>query len=102
MGPKPEILWALGQGPGLRVQNFRLETVKMAAIIRAGCSFASLYGRRGVYWKSISTTQNLFDDKEKLEKAKQRVMELTEDPGNENKLQLYALYKQVSIEFLRL
>jgi len=30
-----------------------------------------------------------------LEKAKERLNQLTEDPGNEAKLKLYGLYKQV-------
>lgn len=64
----------------------------MAAIIRAS---RALISRPGVYWRSISTTHNVFNSEERLEKAKQRVMQLTEDPGNQNKLKLYALYKQV-------
>ncbi len=33
---------------------------------------------------------------EQFDAAKQRVSELTEDPGNEVKLQLYGLYKQAT------
>ena len=37
-----------------------------------------------------------------LERAKQRVTTLTEDPGNEAKLKLYALYKQVGATLIML
>jgi len=32
-----------------------------------------------------------------IEKAKERLNQLTEDPGNEAKLKLYGLYKQVQL-----
>ena len=54
--------------------------------------------RHSVWWtraRSVSTTYALYNNEDKLEKAKQKVMQLTEDPGNAAKLQLYALYKQV-------
>ena len=60
--------------------------------------FSQLIPRHSIFWstvRSVSTTYSLYNNDETLEKAKQKVMQLTEDPGNNAKLQLYALYKQV-------
>ncbi len=69
----------------------------MAAVRRA---ISQLIPRHSVYLtsiRSISTTYTLHDNDEKLKTAKEKVMQLTEDPGNTAKLQLYALYKQVCL-----
>ena len=39
---------------------------------------------------------------EELEKAKERLSRLKEDPGNEIKLKLYGLFKQVNVPYVRL
>lgn len=44
----------------------------------------------------FNTSVNLSKSVEDLEAAKQKVTTLTEDPGNEAKLKLYGLFKQVS------
>ena len=51
-----------------------------------GCSFPRLLG----------SSPNLLGDGGDLEKAKEKLSTLTEDPGNDVKLKLYGLYKQVS------
>ncbi|XP_003384577.1 PREDICTED: enoyl-CoA delta isomerase 2, mitochondrial-like [Amphimedon queenslandica] len=43
-------------------------------------------------WRRSFSLSN--EDKEKLEAAKGKVSQLTTDPGNDKKLELYALYKQ--------
>lgn len=43
----------------------------------------------------LTMTQSLSGESEMLAKAKERVTKLTVDPGNDIKLKLYALYKQV-------
>ena len=45
----------------------------------------------------VSVSAALTASEEDLELAKQRVTQLKEDPGNEVKLKLYGLYKQVHI-----
>ena len=65
---------------------------------RALVSFSHFVPRRSIWWtsnRSVSTTHILYNDNDKLESAKQKVLQLTENPGNTAKLQLYALYKQV-------
>ena len=64
---------------------------------RALVSFSHFVPRRSIWWtsRSVSTTHILYNNNDKLESAKQKVLQLTEDPGNTAKLQLYALYKQV-------
>ena len=44
----------------------------------------------------LGYSPRLFASAADLEQAKERVTTLTEDPGNDIKLKLYALYKQVS------
>ena len=65
----------------------------------AAARFVSVFSpRQSVWWshaRSISTTYKLYSGEERLEKAKQKLSQLTEDPGNTANLQLYALYKQV-------
>ena len=46
-------------------------------------------------------TRQFSSASEDLEKAKARLTLLTEDPGNDVKLKLYALYKQVRKHLLR-
>lgn len=63
-------------------------------VLRAAVPLCS----RQLLWKrSLSLSSSLFNDIETLEQAKQRVSQLTTDPGNDIKLKLYAFYKQVSI-----
>ena len=45
--------------------------------------------------RGMATTVPLLKSIEDLEKAKEKVMQLKEDPGNVKKLELYSLYKQV-------
>lgn len=46
--------------------------------------------------RSFHTTQLLgLASEDELEKAKQKLTTLTEDPGNDVKLKLYSLFKQV-------
>ena len=47
---------------------------------------------------SLRRFSSLSDD---LERAKERLNILTEDPGNDAKLKLYGLYKQVGADVLR-
>ena len=61
--------------------------------VRAICSRQSFpFTLRG-----LTTTPILSGTPEDLERAKQQVGTLTEDPGNEVKLKLYALFKQVTL-----
>lgn len=46
--------------------------------------------------RQLGTTPSLWGDSADLEKAKEKLSTLTEDPGNEVKLKLYGLYKQAS------
>ena len=43
----------------------------------------------------VSVSASLGASEEELERAKARVTQLKEDPGNEVKLKLYGLFKQV-------
>ena len=63
---------------------------------RSSCTWRSVTG--GAYGRSIrsiSTSYPMFSDNSGLEKAKERLKSLTADPGNQTKLKLYGLYKQV-------
>ena len=64
----------------------------MATITRP---LISLLSRSMAVSKNISTTGALLKSIEDLEKAKEKVMQLKEDPGNVKKLELYSLFKQV-------
>ena len=44
----------------------------------------------------VSSQRMYSDHVDIIEKAKLKLEQLTEDPGNEAKLKLYSLYKQVS------
>ena len=44
----------------------------------------------------VSSQRTYSDHADTIEKAKLKLDQLTEDPGNEAKLKLYGLYKQVS------
>ena len=57
--------------------------------------FPSL-ARAGRFPRLFSVSAALRSTQEDLERAKTRVMQLKQDPGNQAKLQLYSLYKQVS------
>lgn len=48
-----------------------------------------------VLTRSIYTSRALCSSDDALEKAKERLKQLTADPGNQVKLKLYGLYKQV-------
>ena len=54
------------------------------------------------HWRRLCYPTHVFSQRmysghvDIIEKAKQQLEQLTEDPGNEAKLKLYALYKQVS------
>ena len=50
------------------------------------------------YQRGIHTTWLLSSEAD-LERAKQKLATLSEDPGNEVKLKLYSLFKQVRWEF---
>ena len=65
------------------------------AVSRVSGVLSSLVTRPLWLSRTITTTYKLFSDEKSLEEAKQRVMQLKEDPGNEKKLHLYAFYKQV-------
>ncbi len=45
----------------------------------------------------LRVSATTFGTEKELEDAKQRVLTLTQDPGNDAKLQLYGLYKQVGL-----
>ena len=51
------------------------------------------------HWHQLCypSSQRMYSDHvDMIEKAKFKLEKLTEDPGNESKLKLYSLYKQVS------
>lgn len=52
--------------------------------------------RRLCYPTHVLSQRMYSDHVDIIEKAKLKVEKLTEDPGNEAKLKLYGLYKQVS------
>ena len=64
----------------------------MATIARP---LISLLSRSIAANRSIATTVTLYKTIDDLEKAKVKVTQLKEDPGNAKKLELYSLYKQV-------
>lgn len=66
------------------------------AVSRVSGVLSSLVSRPLWLSRTITTTYKLFSDEKSLEEAKQRVMQLKEDPGNEKKLYLYAFYKQAT------
>ena len=70
------------------------------AVSRVSGVLSSLVSRPLWLSRTITTTYKLFSDEKSLEEAKQRVMQLKEDPGNEKKLYLYAFYKQVHVGML--
>lgn len=47
--------------------------------------------------RALRTTAVTYGTLEDLEKAKQKISTLTKDPGNNFKLKLYSLYKQVRV-----
>lgn len=50
-------------------------------------------------YRCLRISAGLSGDAADLEKAKERLATLTEDPGNEVKLKLYGLFKQVRLLF---
>ena len=48
--------------------------------------------------RSVATSARLLSSEETLERAKERLKVLKTDPGNQMKLRLYGLYKQVGAE----
>lgn len=61
-----------------------------------------LFTQRSVGWwlnvkRQLTVSASVCGTVEELEKAKQAVLTLTQDPGNDVKLQLYGLYKQVGL-----
>lgn len=66
----------------------------LAGVLRpAGATASARWSR------SVATSARLLSSEETLERAKERLKVLKTDPGNQMKLKLYGLYKQVGAEY---
>ena len=72
----------------------RLSVIRTTVSMRLPCVSVALSCQRGIRTTSLIA---LASD---LERAKQKLATLKEDPGNEMKLKLYSLFKQVSIKII--
>ena len=75
----------------MRVASPKRTTVRLSDAVNSGL----LPCVQTLSPRFVSVSASLGASEEELERAKARVIQLKEDPGNEVKLKLYGLFKQV-------
>ena len=75
----------------MRVASAKRTTVRLSDAVNSGL----LPCVQTLSPRFVSVSASLGASEEELERAKARVTQLKEDPGNEVKLKLYGLFKQV-------